>query len=144
MFSFRNYKWNLRNIPPISVGDGCPASLPTCVQRDRSPPRPLMSFSARNSFWEHRAIFRSSSCKKQYQWDYGLCIFHSLHCRSFPQLNNHRVIVILFAHSLLRRHHCSVLDRAAGRMGREQGVTVMATPRLSFVLFSFSDSSRSV
>lgn len=64
--------------------------------------------------------------------------------RSFPKLNNHLVIVSLFAHSLLRRHHCSVLDRAGGRMGREQGVTVMATPRLSFLLFPFSDSSRSV
>lgn len=63
---------------------------------------------------------------------------------SFPKLNNHLVIVSLFAHSLLRRHHCSVLDRAGGRMGREQGVTVMATPRLSFLLFPFSDSSRSV
>lgn len=64
--------------------------------------------------------------------------------RSFPKLNNHLVIVSLFVHSLLRRHHCSVLDRAGGRMGREQGVTVMATPRLSFLLFPFSDSSRSV
>ena len=58
--------------------------------------------------------------------------------RSFPKLNNHLVIVSLFALSLLRRHHFCVLDRAGGRMGREQGVTVMATPRLSFLLFPFS------
>ena len=96
MFSFRNYKWNLRNIPPISVGDGCLASLPTCVQRDRSPPRPLMSFSARNSFWEHRAIFRSSSCKKQYQWDYGLCIFHTL-----SRSRNSTIILWLLVCSLI-------------------------------------------
>ena len=107
MFSFPNFKWNLRNISPISVGHGCPASLPTCVQRDRSPPRPLMSFSARNSFWEHRAIFRSSSCKKQYQWDYGLCIFHWLG-RSYNAIITVS-IVSLFAHSLLRRPGTTVL-----------------------------------
>ena len=135
VFSSRNYKWNLRNIPPISVGDGCLASLPTCVQRDRSPPRPLMSFSARNSFWEHRAIFRSSSCKKQYQWDYGLCIFHSL-----GRSRNSTIILWLLVCSLLASSAGTTFVFWIARVGEWGENREWQWWQLLVFLFSFSRS----
>ena len=66
--------------------------------------------------------------------------------RSFPQVNNHRVIVSLFAHSLLRRAPLFCFGSRGWENGERTGSDSdgNSTPRLSFLLFLFSDSSRSV